>query len=113
MIEQRNATRNIAKVSKQNLFLSLLSVSCLILSLAVFYPMSMAEDKYGERALTILAISFYFFQCVSFILAIVTLLNSFLIIRRSKLFGGYFTLVISIFVFAVFVYEFLWLINHI
>lgn len=113
MFEKQNQPGQLEKYSKQNFYFSLLSILCLILSLTVFYPLSMKVDKYSTTILTILAYSFYILQGTSFLLTIVTFIKSIPLVKAKKNYLNYFVLIISILVFTIFGYELYWFLIHI
>jgi hypothetical protein len=101
------------KSPKQSLFLSMLSVICLLLSLVIFYPLSMKADKYSNAMLAISAYLFYIFQAVSLGLAIVAFARCISAKKSNISFQNYFPLIISVIVFAVFGYEVFWFLQHV
>jgi len=113
MSENENQIRKLENSSKRNVYLSLLSVFCLIVSLAVFYPLSMKVDTYGNTTLAIFAYSFYIIQGASLSLAIFSFVNGTSSIRARKHIRNYFTCIAAGLVLAIFVYELYWFLNHI
>jgi len=112
MFEKENQVKNLDKSSKKNLCLALIAIICLLLSLTVFYPMSMKVDKYSNTILIILAYSFYILQGTSFILTIVTFTNGVSYIKAKKDARNYLVLTINLLLFVMFGYEVYWLLNH-
>jgi hypothetical protein len=98
---------------RQNFFLSFLSLSCLVLSLIVFYPLSMEIDKYNNSTLRIWAYSFYILQGISFTLAMVTFRRGVSLIRLKKESFNLLSFIIDVMVFAIFAYELYWFLKHI
>lgn len=103
----------VEKVAKQHFFLSVLSLLCLILSLSVFYPLSMEVDKYSNLALTLWAYSFYILQGISFILALISFVKTVSLTKQIKRYQFLISLIINAMVFATFGYEMYWLLKRI
>lgn len=75
--------------------------------------MSMETDKYSNGILTIFAYSFYILQAISFVLAIITLINSISLQKTNRHYLNNLTLIISLLLFIVFSYELYWFLKHI
>lgn len=101
------------KNQKQNFYLSVGALLCLLLSLIVFYPLSMEVDRYSNIALAIWAVSFYIFQGISFTLSFVALVRIVILKKPKKEYLTLFSLIITALVFATFGYEVYWLLSHI
>lgn len=112
MFEKKNQVKNADNSSKKNLYLALISIICILISLTVFYPLSMKVDKYSNTVLTILAYSFYILQGTSLILTIVTSINGIFFIHAKKDTRNYLAFIINILIFVIFCYEVYWLLNH-
>lgn len=113
MYEKNKQAKNFDKSSKKNFYLAIIGIICLLMSLAVFYPLSMKVDKYNDTVLTIFALTFYNLQGTSFILTIITLIKGIFLIKEKRSTLNYFVLIINGLSFAMFGYEVFWFINQI
>ncbi|MFC0263241.1 hypothetical protein [Fontibacter flavus] len=96
---------------KQNLFLSILALSSLVISLFVLFPFAMSAEEEGFSKL-ISSILFYLLQLLSFIMTFLIIGKSMILIQLKQN-HGYIGLLIGLLLVLVFVFEAAWLIRKI
>lgn len=101
------------KTSGRPFWLSIISLGLLLVSLFVFYPLSMRINDFSELMLTILALGFYLLQGASFVLCMLSIARIFEKREPKKSKPGWPVLLINLLILGIFIYEASWLLHHI
>lgn len=112
-LQQNSQKQSTDKASGWLLPASIVSMLCLLVSLIVCYPLSMETDRFGSVALRLFAYLFYLLQGISFGSSFLTLLYTVNHFRQFNPLPRWLTMLINLLVLAIFLYEGIWLLQHI
>jgi len=98
---------------KRNLYFALAAAALMILSLVLFFPLSMDEERYSVAVIKAASYLFYLSQGLGLLLCLFVLLKSLAALRQQKQSLTYLTLAICQLILGIFAYELLWLVKRI
>lgn len=94
---------------KRNLYFALAAAVLMLLSIALLFPLSMDEEKYGVVVMKAASYLFYLSQGTALLLCVFAMVKSLSELGKQRRLSSYLTLGISLLILGIFAYELLWL----